>query len=200
MGVSSSPREFAAKLDRFGRELNNVHIPLEATALHVKQIFEASAASSGALGRSLKGKRKVIGARYDMRAKKAAEGQVIITYTGPAHLLNNPTKPHFIGARRLGSRRRLSGLSAGVGAVSAFGGSNRGVFGGLLPAERVTRSGAVRSGGKQALTIGGNLRAYAFHPGTRGKDFFSRAKAIAQRTAPHVYAQKQLTEPLRRVF
>ena len=203
MGVSSSPRELAAKLDRFGKDMGNVRVPLEATALHVKGLFQASAASAGALGKSPAGKRKVIGARYDFKNRKTvglAAGSVVITYTGPAHLLNNPTAPHFIGARRLGSRRRLSGMSARVGATAAFGGSNRGAFGGLLPAERVTRSGAVRSGGKRALTIGSNLRAYAFHPGTRGKGFFQRAKAAAEATAPRVYARAGLTEPLRRNF
>ena len=204
MGVSSSPRELAAKLDRFGKDLNNVRVPLEATALHVKRLFEASAASAGALGKSPAGKRKMIGARYDFKNRRGGatlgEGQVIVTYTGPAHLLNNPTRPHFIGARRLGSRRRLSGMSARVGATAAFGGSNVGAFGGLLAAQRTTRSGAVRSNGARALTINGDLRAYAFHPGTKGKGFFQRARAAAERTAPRVYAQKQLTEPLKRNF
>lgn len=167
MGVSSSPRELAAKLDKLGRDMANPKVPLEATALHIKRLFEASAAKSGALGRKPKDKRKVIGARYDFNNRKSnsiGEGSVVITYTGPAHLLNNPTRPHRIEPRR-----------------------PRGVR---------TR----RRRGAGALVINGSVRMWANHPGTRGKHFFEPAAAAAKATAPRVYAQKGLTEPLRKVF
>lgn len=161
MGVSSSPREFAAKLDKLGRELNDVRVPLGATALHVKQLFEASAAAAGVLGSSPAGKRKSIGVRYDLKGSGPTM-QAVVGYTGPAHLMNNPTRPHLIEPRRgRGSRRRR---------------------------------------GASALVIEGSVRAYANHPGTRGKGFYQKAAAVAARTAPRIYAQKQITEPLRRVF
>jgi hypothetical protein len=163
MGVSSSPREFAAKLDKFGRDLNNVRVPLNATALHVKRVMETSAATSGALGSKPKGKRKVVGVRYDLKGDGPTM-QAVVGYTGPAHLVNNPTRPHRIEPRR--------------------------------PRGRATR----RRRGSTALVINGAVRAYANHPGTRGKGFFQKAAAVAARTAPRVYAQKQLTEPLRRNF
>jgi hypothetical protein len=54
---------------------------------------------------------------------------------------------------------------------------------------------------KRALTIGGDVRASANHPGTRGKDPGARrAKAVAAEIAPRVYAKAGLTEPLRRNF
>ena len=82
----------------------------------------------------------------------------------------------------------------------AFGGSAAGMFGALLGATRTTRSGAVRSQGAAALTIGGDLRAYARHPGTRGKGFFQKARVASESKLPEVYGRKQLTEPLRRTF
>jgi len=162
MGTSRSGAELARKLDRFGKDLNNVRIPLNATALHVKNLFQASAASSGVLGRKPAGKRKLIGARYDLKGD-GPHMSAIVTYTGPAHLVNNPTRPHRIEPRRA-----------------------RGV--------RTRRRGA------SVLVINGSVRAWANHPGTRGKGFFQRAKVAAQATAPRVYAKKQLTEPLRRNF
>lgn len=200
MGVSTSPAELARKFERLGHDLTDVSIPLEATALRGKQIFQASA--GGLIGKTVAGKRKAIGARYDLRAKKAAEGQAVVTYTGPAHLINNPTRPHVIVARRLGaSRRSRSAAARRRDATLAFGGTASGLFGSLLAATRTTRSGAVRSNGAAALFFGGNeFAAYARHPGTRGKGFFDRAKTVAERELPAVYGRKQLTEPLRRIF
>jgi hypothetical protein len=54
--------------------------------------------------------------------------------------------------------------------------------------------------GRQALVIDGNVRAYANHPGTRGKGFFQKARAICEVALPRVYGREQLTEPLRRLF
>jgi len=203
MGTSTTVNQFTGKLERLAKEMNDPTGALNVVGLQAKNIFLASAASAGAAGKTVSGKRKPIGARYDLKGKRTkglGQGQMIVTYTGPAHLLNNPTSRHFIGARRLGSRRRLAGRAARVGATAAFGGSNRGAFGALLAAERTTRSGAVRSNGKAALTIGANLRAYAFHPGTKGKHFFEAAREIVERTAPATFGRAQLTEPLRRIF
>jgi len=203
MGTSSSVDQLTGKLNKLAKDMNDPTAALNVVGLEAKNIFLASAASAGAAGKTLSGKRKPIGARYDLNNKKSkglGTGQMIVTYTGPAHLINNPTSRHFIGARRLGSRRRLSGKAARVGATAAFGGSNRGAFGALLAAERTTRGGAVRSNGKAALTIGSDLRAFAFHPGTRGKHFFEAAKAIVEHTAPTTFGKAQLTVPLRRIF
>ncbi len=163
MGVSNSPRELAGKLDKLARDMADTRVPLEATALHVKGLFQASAGAAGVLGKKVAGKRKAIGARYDLKGS-GQTASATVTYTGPAHLVNNPTRPHRIEPRR-----------------------PRGVR---------TR----RRRGSSALTINGSVRAWANHPGTRGKGFFQVARAAAERTAPRVYAQKGLTEPLRRNF
>jgi hypothetical protein len=206
MGVSTSAGQLAAKFEGLAKDIGNVRLPLEATALHTKKLMESSAASAGALGRTPAGRRKPIGVRYDFkgRGNTLGVGQVIVTYTGPAHLLNNPTRPHVIAAKRLrlGRSRTASGRRRAerLGATLAFGGSTSGFFGALGPAQTTTRSGAVRSGGKRALTIGANLRAYAFHPGTAGKGFFQKARTAAVASAPRVYAKAGLTAPLKRNF
>jgi hypothetical protein len=157
MGTSTSAAQLSRKLEAVARDIGNTRVPLNATALHVKRLFESSAASAGVLGhRVARGK---IGVRYDIRGN-GPRAVALVRYVGPAHLANNPTKPHRIDPRRArGSRRRR---------------------------------------GARALTIGGNVRAWANHPGTRGKGFFQKAKTAAVATAPRVYARAGLTEPLKR--
>ena len=62
------------------------------------------------------------------------------------------------------------------------------------------RSRRRRGGSRRALTIGGDVRAYANHPGTSGKRFFEAARAICARELPRVYMKEQVTNPLRKVF
>lgn len=205
MGTSTSAAQLAGKIDRLARDLNNPSVPLAQTALAGKRIFESAAASAGVLGSVMEGKRRPVGARFDMAkaSRRAGTAVAVITYTGPAHLTNNPTSRHVIVARRLGmSRRSARGrrTQARLGASVAFGGGAQGLFGSLLAATRTTRSGAVRSQGAQALTIGSNLRPYAFHPGTAGKGYFAKAKAVAERKLPDEYGRAQLTAPLRKTF
>ena len=162
MGVSTSPAELSRKLNGLARDMGRTGVPLNATALHVKKLFEASAASAGVLGHRVAGGR--IGVRYDIQGGGGQHATAVVRYTGPAHLVNNPTRAHRIEPRR-----------------------PRGVR---------TR----RRRGAQALTIGGNLRAWANHPGTGGKRFYQRAKIVAHQTAPRVYAKAGLTAPLKRNF
>ncbi len=168
MGTSRTVGQFTGKLDKLATELSNVNGPLEATALVGKQIFLASAASAGVLGAKPQGKRKLIGARYDTKNRKSkglGEGQVVITYTGPAHLVNNPTRAHVILPRR-------------------------------RPGVRTRRKQAARA----LLFPSGDFAASAHHPGTRGKHFYEKAKAVCEQQLPRVYGRKQITEPLRRTF
>lgn len=123
MGVSSSPRELAGKIDRFAKDVGNVKVPLNATALHVKKLMQASAAGAGVLGNKPSGKRRAIGVRYDLHGS-GPHMSATVGYTGPAHLVNNPTRPHRIEPRRpRGVRtRRRRGASALVinGSVRAW--------------------------------------------------------------------------------
>lgn len=161
MGVSTSPAQLAGKLDRFARDLNDTRIPLTAAALAAKNVFLATGA--GTVGRKPQGKRKLIGVRFDIKGQ-GPTATAVVFYTGPAHLLLNPTRPHRIEPRR-------------------------------------PRGSRTRRRGRQALTINGDVRASANHPGTAGKDPGARrAKAAAAAVVPRVYAKAGLTQPLRRAF
>lgn len=195
MGTSSSVAELAGKFGKLADGMRDPNIPLGRTALAVKRIMESSAASAGVLGTVPQGKRKPIGVRYNLRNTKAGEAVAVISYTGPAHLINNPTSPHFIGASAFGSRSTLAQAGRGIGAVTAFGGTARGMLTGL--SRRGRRRGRA---GARALTIDANLRAYAFHPGTAGLAFFQKAAPKAIQMAPRVYARTGLTGPLREAF
>ncbi len=186
MGTSRSAAELGRKLDAFAKELGNNRGALDKTGLAGKGIFTSHAVKAGVYGKKVAGKRKAINARYDLTKDQRG---VVVTYTGPAHLVNNPTKQHFIGARRLGTRAGMRRRSARIGAMAAFGGSNRGGFGAL----RNVR-------GAQALTIGADLRPYAFHPGTPGKGFYQDARAQCAKVLPGVYGRAAITTPLRKVF
>ena len=178
MGTSTSAAQLATKFTRLAVGLADNKPALIKTGMAGKDIYAQAR------------KRKVSGStpiskkvkeRFDLRP-----GEVIIRYTGPAHLLNNPTAPHFIASKKLGgSRRSRSARASRIGAMAAFGGSNRGAFGGK---------------GRGALTINGSLRAYAFHPGTKGLKFHDDAKREAYRKLPDVYRKAGLTEPLRKAF
>lgn len=197
MGTSTSVAQLVSKMDRVAKAVGDTRKPLEAVGLAGKVVFLGAAGS--AIGTVPSGKRKAIGARYDLgKRSQASTGAVVVTYTGPAHLVNNPTKQHFITARRQASRTRARGLVAGVGAVTAFGGSAKGMFG-TLGKQTLSRGGA-RRGGARSLTINGDHRAYAFHPGTKGKGFAQRAKLTVAKQSPDIYRRVGLSAPLKEVF
>ena len=68
-------------------------------------------------------------------------------------------------------------------------------------AHRIVPRRGRRSRGRQALTIGNDVRAWANHPGTHGKDPGARrAKAAAAVVAPKAFNKVAVTDPLRRIF
>lgn len=195
MGTSRSPSQFAGKIDRFAKSLGDTKPGLTAAAAAGKATFLAM--GTGAVGVKPQGKRKTIGARYDLRGS-GFKASAIVTYTGPAHLINNPTKPHYLAAKGLGSgRARKRGTNRMVerqdnafkaSAARFLGGSASGSFGGS------------NNRGARALTIGPNLRSYAFHPGTKGKGFAQKAKAAVAKQSPAIYTRAGITAPLKGVF
>lgn len=161
---------------------------VENAALAAKEDFEAAYSSAGIRPRQTKiAGREWRGVRYDV--KGATNATAIIRATRPIHLVDNPTKPHFIAAKGLGgSRRSRTGRAKAIrtgGALSAlgtFGGGPSG-FGGL------------RGGGKgaKALKVPFGYRAYVFHPGTAGKGVFKRTKPKVARAMPRVFAASHRT-------
>lgn len=117
------------------------------------------------------------GARYDV--KGAVNATALVRYTGPVHWAFAGTRPHIIVARQLTTRTGGRRRQARVGAMAAFGGSNRGVFGSFRNVRR----------GAKALTVPGasTPRAYAFHPGQRGRNAWPIVKNRVKRGVPDVY-------------
>lgn len=102
MGVSTTPAQLSAKLERLAREVKDTRKPLNAAALAAKQAFIAS--EPGVVGHNIpRRSRGRINVRYDIRGNTA-----IVRFTGPAHLALNPTRPHRIQPRRRRGKRALT--------------------------------------------------------------------------------------------
>lgn len=112
MGTSRSAREVGRKFDRLAVQLRTPTKALNAAGLAGKVIFLRHGTAAGVIGRRVAGKRKAIGARYDIQKDEGTHGNVVVTYTGPAHLVNNPTKAHQILPRLRGGSRRRRGSRA----------------------------------------------------------------------------------------
>ena len=166
----------------------------------VKTAWLGIATSQGGLTQGGKIARRKWNVGYDVKGDMGAS--TLVSFRGPVHLVWFPTVAHFIGAGRLGTRgtsykkgvagstgRKVTGGLARKAESLNRGGGNRGAFGTLRSASRTTRSGSTLSNGKQALTIGGNLRAYAFHPATGGRSsVWPALKQVAVTTGPDIYA------------
>ena len=166
MGTSRSPEQMARKLAYAASAIGDNKVAVERTAFAVKGIFLDSLRSTGVSG-STPISRKVK-ARYDVKGTR--NPTALIRYTGPAHLLNNPTKRHSIVSRKNRRSRAWRGSRD----------SGEGLRGAVL--------------------VNGQPKAFVSHPGTRGLHFFERAKPIAERVAPTVYHRSGFQEPLRRIF
>jgi hypothetical protein len=154
VGTSTSVGEFAAKIDQAAASIRDAQRDAVAdAALAGKGILLANLPARQMRNVGRKGAR--LGARYDIQGR--ANPTAILYYTGPVHLLNNPTSAHRIEPK---SRRR---------------------------------------GGKRAITVNGNPRAGADHPGTAGKKFFERSKPQVRKAATEIVA-RSLSTALRRSF
>lgn len=167
--------------------------------LAVKTAWLGIAQSQGGITPSNKIARRKWNVGYDVQGGMNAT--TLVSFRGPVHFVFGNTKQHIIGAKLLGTRNSIRNKSKSIGVNAAFGGSNRGAFGKMQKKVNFNQYGSVRQQaakgvlrtrtGKQALTIGGNLRAYAFHPGTNGKSgVWPAAKAAAIRIGPETYADE----------
>lgn len=183
MGKSSSIPAFLGKIDEASRAIASNRPAIQATAQHAKLVFIGSAAASGVgrgVGRSPVSKK--VSARYDLRGGEQ-DASALVRYTGPAHLLNNPTKPHVIRSRKFaGTRGTGARARRGAGLLALFG----------VDASAQGRGGIVIPG------VG--VRRYAMHPGTKGLHFAQHAKNRCERECPKVYQRAGLKAPLKAVF
>lgn len=174
-----SADELSAALERRARGMRPANRPAVLEAAQVfKKGIEAEFSRNGLrVGAKLAG-RPWKGVGYNQTGDDTVE----IRAKSPAHLFNNPTAPHIIGARGFGSRagiaRRLGGRASrtrsGVRADGTRFRYSEAAELAVGPISGRGRLGARTSGrGKQALRFGGNHPvAYARHPGTRGRRSF----------------------------
>jgi len=166
----------AAKIQRLATATQTAQRAAVAQgALATKTIMQAAAASKGVTsGSQIAGRRWSV--RYDI--KGTGSPTALVRFTGPFHLVNNSTQPHYIAAKGLGGSRASRSQRAFDASTARFQtGNARGAFGGQR-----------RSRGGRALKIGDNFRAYVFHPGTQGKGIFEAGKKVAENRVPRVMA------------
>ena len=179
MGTSRTPAQLVAKINHLATVTQQTRkIAVAEGALATKQIMLATAAAKGVTpGGKIAGRKWNVS--YDVKGTN--NPTALVRFTGPFHLVENATKPHYIAAKGLGGSRASRGERAFQASASRFlSGSSRasGAFG-----------GARRSKGAKALHIGSSLfRAYVFHPGTSGKGVMPIARTVAARRVPHVMA------------
>ena len=114
------------------------------------------------------------------------------------HIAESGAAPHVIGARRLGSRRKIS---TRVGRVSSA--RQALVALGFDPNAGANASfGRFRSGrGAKALHFGSNeFAAYARHPGAKGRGRWTATVNRAEQVVPPVVTRTIITKSLKAVF
>lgn len=181
MGNSHSIDGFLKKLGDMATATERQRgVAVTEGAATAKKIMLATAAARGVTpGGTITGRRW--GVSYTVRP--GLESTALVRYTGPFHLVNNPTKPHYIAAGGLGGSRTTRGDLAFQASAARFGGgSTRGAF-----------SGQRKSRGKKALSFNGTVRAYAHHPGTPGKGIFQVAKIAAGQPVTSVMARSMMS-------
>lgn len=146
---------------------------LEAKTIINTEIRKVAGADMRLSGAGKRGAR--VGARYDI--KGSTNPTALIRALGPIQLIERDTKPHLIAPRASFVTR--GGVRVRQGRRSAAGRRLR--------------------GGKTALTIGGNLRASAEHPGTKGRHPFQRGAEKASKVTPEIF-QAEVDRGLRRAW
>lgn len=180
MGTSTSAAELAGKMNRIATTIPKAtERGVRDAAKSAELTIYNTAARKGVQRTSLIAKRPW-GVRGSVRAN-GPKSTAFVRIIGPFHLVESKTNPHVIVARRLATRTAARKRTAEI----ALSGDERVSFGKLRATTRVRRNGeVVARSGKAALTINGNLRAYAYHRGTRGKGIFAEAKVRILNQAP----------------
>lgn len=165
--------------------MTNVSVEaVERGAYLTKQIITRELNRDVPGGRLSGAKNRRVSVNYQMSASRSPDA--VVRALGPWQLFNNPTSPHLIIARGLGTRNTARAVQGRLGAKLAFGATGRGTFQGSTRAFAGSKRAIAEGRGtavKQALTIGGSggkLRAFAFHPGTTGKRTWQRGVEAAR--------------------
>lgn len=154
-----------------------------------KEIMVASAGRSGLRPSSTLGGRKW---SVGFNVRGGNRPTALVSYRGPVHWIERGTQPHVIGAKLLGTRGSIA-YNAGTATAS---GSTRGSFGPFLTTTN-SRNGPRARRGKRALSWGVGPKAWAFHPGTRARPFWKRARTEVARRAPDEMRRQLRSQLLR---
>lgn len=179
MGTSTSAAEFAGKMNKIATTLpRSAERGIRDAGASAQRIIYQEAARKGVLPSSKIAKRPW---SVSNRVRGGARPTAFVAIRGPFHLVESKTQAHVIVARRLATRTAARKRTAEI----ALSGTDRVAFGSLRAKTRTRRNGdVVNVKGAAALTVGSNLRAYAYHPGTRGKGIFAAAKPRILTQAP----------------
>lgn len=194
MGVSKSPAELAAKLEKVGTVIsgeNRDAVEASAQAYKAALLRTGRRDSGGDLRLSRWGRNGIkLNAGYDIRGRGVDVSAAISPRPyGPWKVMEDGARPHIVAAgltRRQGQALVLFDVMAGgrgdydLGALTSIARGNR----------NNRRTGRNRKA--RALTIGSNLRPYARIPKTKAKNTFTDAFAQGTRPASAAYNATQL--------
>lgn len=213
MGTSHSVAEFTQKISRLPDALSGAQtlkvakVGRDVTIYSLDQELRRIA-PSGRLRNA--GKVSVRSQQVNIGGEKKAE--FVISAQGNWQLIENNTKAHFVVAKLLGksrSRRSVGATNSTSFRAGSGGDAPRGWFGALQARDYQSK---VRRGenkgdtitktrkGAKALRVGGVLRAYAKHPGTKGQHPWRKGRERAEKAAPPAMAaavQAELAKVLR---
>jgi hypothetical protein len=195
MGTSNSVDELAKKLVSAGSGLvdNNRKGVAAAADVYKAAVLDAARKDSGGDGRLSKwGKSGTqLGAGYKLEGNATAVLRP--RPAGPWRVLEDGARPHLIVpglTRRQAKALTLFSVMAGQG--GSLDGYDIGALASSARGNRNNRGGRRRRKNIKPLLINGSFRAYAKHPGTKGKRTWSRGLDRGDKGAPLAYARTQV--------
>ncbi len=175
MGESKNVAEATRKLNGTASNFKTLTRPqLSHVADAMKPPMLSAAASAKLRPGGLIGKKPWRG----VYVRTAGQGYGV-GYAKGATLVDQPTRAHIITPRKAGSAKNQHRYfrKTGKAKKSIRGIVEEGIGGGYR--------------GRHGIRIGGNWRAYAKHPGTKGKHFFDRSKVPTQQAASREMRKQQ---------
>jgi hypothetical protein len=182
MGTSNSADELAVKLVSAGNQIvrGSKDCVQEAAQAYKSSVLEQARKDTGGDGRMSRWGRKSSGttlsAGYKVGGSQSSpEALLTPRPAGPWRVLEDGARPHLIvpGLTRR-QARALTLFSVMAGQGGDLGGYDIGAIAASARGTRNNRGGSRRRKRRPPLLINGSLRAYAKHPGTKGKDTWSK--------------------------
>jgi hypothetical protein len=175
----------SSDVEAFTRRLE--HLPRSLAEARTKGLRAGAAAGKEAfLGTP--GAPKRVAKKPLTVSTKVTETQAIIKWGQAARLVNDPTRPHFIRPRGSGAARDQYRRAAKGSLSKSVKGMALVAFLGVVSGNQQTGLGA---GIGHAINIRGvGPRAYAHHPGTKGKPFVTRSKERAHPVITQAYRRE----------